>query len=160
MTETAKNTTARTPLTYTAKNRSWAEAQALMDEMREHFWAGCADDRRALEAIGKVWRSHGYLMDTHTAVAWAVMEDFKAQVDNGWVNVVLSTASPYKFSRDVLSAISDAQPDSGFGAMDLLHETTGVPVPAALAALRSKEARFTDCVEKGAMLDYVKNALG
>jgi threonine synthase len=99
-------------------------------------------------------------MDTHTAVGWAVMEEFKASEDNGWVNVVLSTASPYKFSRDVLSAISDAQPDSGFGAMDMLHEATKVPVPAALAALRDKAARFTDCVEKGDMLDYVKNALG
>ena len=134
--------------------------EKLMETMREHFSAGCADDAKALDAIGRVWREHEYLMDTHTAVGWAVMEDFKASEDNGWVNVVLSTASPYKFSRDVLSAISDAQPDSGFGAMDLLHETTSVPVPAALAALRSKEARFTDCVEKGAMLDYVKNALG
>lgn len=133
--------------------------QALMDEMREHFWAGCADDRRALEAIGKVWRSHGYLMDTHTAVAWAVMEDFKAQVDNGWVNVVLSTASPYKFSRDVLSAISDEKPDTGFGAMDRLYELTQVPVPAPLAALRDKAPRFNDCVDKADMLDYVKKAL-
>ena len=133
--------------------------ESLMEEMREHFWAGCADDRRALEAIGKVWRSHGYLMDTHTAVAWAVMEDFKAQVDNGWVNVVLSTASPYKFSRDVLSAISDEVPESGFGAMDRLHELTKVPVPAPLAELRDKAPRFTDCVNKGDMLDYVKEAL-
>ena len=133
--------------------------ESLMEEMREHFWAGCADDRRALEAIGKVWRSHGYLMDTHTAVAWAVMEDFKAQVDNGWVNVVLSTASPYKFSRDVLSAISDEVPESGFGAMDRLHEMTKVPVPAPLAELRDKAPRFTDCVDKGDMLDYVKKAL-
>ena len=132
--------------------------ESLMEEMREHFWAGCADDRRALEAIGEVWREHGYLMDTHTAVGWAVMEDFKAQEDNGWVNVVLSTASPYKFSRDVLSAISDAQPESGFGAMDMLHEITKVPVPAPLAALRDMAPRFNDCVDKDAMLDYVKDA--
>ena len=133
--------------------------QSLMDEMREHFWAGCADDARALAAIGEVWRRHGYLMDTHTAVAWAVMEDFKAQVDNGWANVVLSTASPYKFSRDVLSAISDEKPESGFGAMDLLHDITEVPVPAPLAALRDMASRFTDCVDRTDMLDYVKNAI-
>ena len=133
--------------------------EALMNTMREHFSAGCADDARALQAIGRVWDEHGYLMDTHTAVGWAVLEDFKANEDNGWVNVVLSTASPYKFSRDVLSAISDRQPESGFGAMDMLHETTGVPVPERLAELRSKEARFTDVVEKDAMLEYVKDKL-
>ena len=133
--------------------------RALMDEMREHFWAGCADDTRALAAIGEVWRRHGYLMDTHTAVAWAVMEDFKAQVDNGWANVVLSTASPYKFSRDVLRAISDEEPSSGFGAMDRLHALTKVPVPAPLAALRDKAPRFDDCVDKADMLAYVRDFL-
>ncbi len=133
--------------------------QSLMDEMREHFWAGCADDARALAAIGEVWRRHGYLMDTHTAVAWAVMDDFKAQVDNGWANVVLSTASPYKFSRDVLSAICDEKPESGFGAMDLLHQLTEVPVPAPLAALRDMTPRFTDCVDRTDMLDYVKRTI-
>ncbi|MBQ8963115.1 MAG: threonine synthase [Clostridia bacterium] len=133
--------------------------QSLMDEMREHFWAGCADDARALAAIGEVWRRHGYLMDTHTAVAWAVMEDFEAQVDNGWANVVLSTASPYKFSRDVLSAICDDKPESGFGAMDLLHQLTEVPVPAPLAALRDMAPRFNDCVDRTDMLDYVKRTI-
>ncbi|MBQ9038950.1 MAG: threonine synthase [Clostridia bacterium] len=133
--------------------------QSLMDEMREHFWAGCANDARALAAIGEVWRRHGYLMDTHTAVAWAVMEDFEAQVDNGWANVVLSTASPYKFSRDVLSAICDDKPESGFGAMDLLHQLTEVPVPAPLAALRDMAPRFNDCVDRTDMLDYVKRTI-
>ena len=132
---------------------------ALMAEMREHFWGGCAGDDRALEAIGKVWRDYGYLMDTHTAVGWAVMEEFKAKEENGWVNVLLSTASPYKFSRDVLSAISDAQPETGFGAMDMLRDITGIPVPEALAALRDREARFTDCVDKDKLLDYVKRAV-
>ena len=98
-------------------------------------------------------------MDTHTAVAWAVMEDFKAQADNGWANVVLSTASPYKFSRDVLRAISDEAPASGFGAMDRLYELTKVPVPAPLAALRDKAPRFDDCVDKADMLGYVRDFL-
>ncbi len=133
--------------------------ESLMQEMRDHFSAGCADDAAALDAIGRVWREHGYLMDTHTAVGWAVLEQFKANEDNGWVNVVLSTASPYKFSRDVLSAITDDVPESGFGAMDKLNAITGVPVPAALAALREKEPRFTDCVEKDEMLEYVKERL-
>ncbi len=132
---------------------------SLMTVMREHFSAGCADDTRALDAIGRVWNEHGYLMDTHTAVAWAVMEDFREREDNGWVNVVLSTASPYKFSRDVLSAISDVSPESGFGAMDMLCKLTGVPVPAPLAALRDMAPRFEDCVEKDAMLEYVKQAI-
>lgn len=132
---------------------------AWMQTMRAHFSAGCADDAKAFEAIGRVWRDCGYLMDTHTAVGWAVMEDFKAREDNGWVNVVLATASPYKFSRDVLGAVSDARPESGFGAMDMLHAATGVPVPPNLASLRDRQPRLNDCVDRDAMLDYVKRFL-
>ena len=130
--------------------------QPLMETMRDHFSAGCADDAAALDAIGRVWSDYGYLMDTHTAVGWAVMEQFKAMEDNGWVNVLLSTASPYKFSRDVLSAVSGAQPESGFAAMDRLSAETSVPVPEGLASLREKQPRFNDCVDQSGMLDYVK----
>ena len=133
--------------------------EALMAVMRDHFAAGCADDRQALDAIGRVWNDYGYLMDTHTAVGWAVMEAFKANEDNGYVNVVLSTASPYKFSRDVLSAISDDAPETGFAAMDKLHAITDVDVPEPLAKLRDMPVRFDDCVDRDAMLDYVKRAV-
>lgn len=131
----------------------------LMRTMRDHFSAGCADDSAALQAIGRVWKDYGYLMDTHTAVGWAVMEEFVAKEDNGYVNIVLSTASPYKFSRDVLSAISDEQPETGFAAMDRLNAVTGVDVPERLARLRDMPVRFTDCVDRNAMLDYVKDAV-
>ena len=133
--------------------------ERLLDVIREHFSAGYADDRRALEAIGRVWQNERYLMDTHTAVAWAVMEDFKAKEGNGRINIVLSTASPYKFSRDVLSAISSDQPESGFAAMDRLNAITHVPVPENLSGLRHKAVRFDDCINKDQMLKYVKEAL-
>ena len=132
---------------------------SLMGVMRDHFSAGCADDSAALRAIGQVWKDYDYLMDTHTAVGWAVMQDFKDREDNGYANIVLSTASPYKFCRDVLSAISDDVPSDGFEAMDRLNAVTGIPVPERLARLRDMPTRFTDCVDKNAMLDYVKAAV-
>ena len=133
--------------------------ESVMEEMRAHFEAGCADDAMALAAIGRVWERYDYLMDPHTAVAWAVKEQFQANADNGWPTVVLSTASPYKFSRDVLRAISDDTPETGFAAMDALNARTGVPVPENLANLRALRPRFDDCVDKDGMLDYVKEAL-
>ena len=134
--------------------------ESLMENMREVFWADSANDRRVAEVIGRVYRDAGYLMDTHTAAAWSAMERFRQAEDNGLATVVLSTASPYKFSRDVLSAISDSQPETGFAAMDQLSAVTGVPVPGNLASLREKAPRFNDCVDKDAMLDYVKGLLG
>ena len=87
------------------------------------------------------------------------LEQFRKEADNGLATVVLATASPYKFSRDVLESISGKVIENGFEAMDALNAMTGVPVPKNLAALRDQKARFTDCVEKGALLEYVQKAV-
>ena len=133
--------------------------QSLTDEMKRHFDAGWADDAKARETIGRVWRDHKYLLDPHTAVAWKVMEDVRARTGDGTKTVVLSTASPYKFSFDVLKAVSGGEAGTGFEAMDRLSGFTGVPVPGNLAKLRDLKPRFNDCVEKTRMLAYVKEAL-
>lgn len=131
----------------------------VLETMQRRFSAYCAADSEATEVIGRVWREYGYLLDTHTAVAWAAMEKFQAESDNGCRTVVLSTASPYKFSRDVLRAISDDVPEDGFEAMDRLHAVTGVPVPQNLAGLRDKTPRFDDCIDRDAMCAYVRKAV-
>ncbi len=122
------------------------------------FWAGCANDAAAFAAIKRVWEEQGYLLDTHTAVAWAVYEQFRAGADNGKKTVVLATASPYKFAASVLTALGE-NPAGGFAALDELHARTGVPVPKNLAAIRDLPVLHTDAVEKGDILAYVKEAI-
>ena len=85
--------------------------------------------------------------------------DIKAQTGDNTKTVVLSTASPYKFGFDVLDAISAQRPVTGFEAMDVLSDLTGVPIPANLAELKELQPRFTDCVNKTQMLAYVKEVL-
>jgi len=131
----------------------------LMEIMHLHFSAYCATDAQAVETIGRVWREHGYLLDTHTAVAWSAMEQFRAAEDNGCATVVLSTASPYKFSRDVLSALTDDVPADGFEAMEKLAQITGVPVPPNLASLKGRAARFEDCIDRSEMAGYVREVV-
>lgn len=133
--------------------------QSVLEAMQRRFSAYCATDAEAAETIGRVWREHGYLLDTHTAVAWTAMEKFRAECDNGCATVVLSTASPYKFSKDVLRALNGSAPEDGFEAMDQLHRLTKVPVPANLAGLRGRAARFDDCIDRDQMNHYVQKAV-
>ncbi len=133
--------------------------EMLVDAMHRRFGAYCASDAMCAQVIRRVWDEQRYLLDPHTAVAWSAMEQFRAEADNGLVTVVLATASPYKFSRDVLKSISGMEIANGFEAMDALAARTGVPVPQNLAALRDRKPRFTDCIEKDAMLSYVQKAV-
>lgn len=132
---------------------------ALLSKLQADFWAGCTDDDGTKQAIGKVWKEHHYLCDTHTAVAWAVAEDYRRQVGTDRPLVVLSTASPYKFPVAVLEAIGEAADCDGFAAMERLQAVTDIPAPKNLSGLQEKTVRHTDVIEKDQITEYVLKKL-
>ena len=75
--------------------------------------------------------------------------------------MIASTASPYKFSKAVLEALDNGElPESEFDMVEKLWRLTGAPVPAPLASLRGKTARFSDVTDKEDMQGVVLRALG
>ena len=134
---------------------SYTVPDRLKVAIGKEFWAGCCDDTRAAETIGKIWAEHHYLCDPHTACGWAVAEDYVNQMDDHRPMVVLSTASPYKFPAAVLSAIGGDESGDEFDQMERLSEITGVPIPKNLATLRGKEERHTGVIDKEEMLEFV-----
>ena len=102
-----------------------------LKKIREIFDCGYADDEQTYETINSVYKKHGYLMDTHTAVAWKVYEDWKKANDNGYKSVILSTASAYKFSSGVLHALGLECPNE-FDAIDVLAKRTGIRPPRVI----------------------------
>ena len=131
--------------------------ETLKEAISREFWAGCCDDEGAAAAIGKVWNTHRYLCDPHTACGWAVAEDYVAQTGDKRPMVVLSTASPYKFPAAVLSAIGGSDSGDEFDQMERLSALTGVPIPANLAGLKEKTERHTGVIDKDEMLEFVLN---
>ena len=130
-------------------------------KIKELFWAGCCDDASTQATIKDVFQSRNYLSDTHTAVALNVYEQYVAKTGDVTPAIIASTASPYKFSHSVLEAVapSEALPENEFDMVDMLHELTDMPVPAPLAGLKDKAARFSDVTAADEMQDYVLKAL-
>ena len=127
----------------------------LKDAIQSQFWASYCDDARASEIMGRVYKEQGYLCDPHTASGFAAAQDYVAATGDHRPMVILSTASPYKFPATVLEAIGGDTSGSEYEQMDRLHEITGIPVPPALAKLRTMPELHTDVIEKSAMLEYV-----
>ena len=123
------------------------------------FAAGCCSDDETKETIGKIFKGHGYLMDTHTGVAYNVLEKYRAKTGDETPCVVVSTASPYKFCDAVLEALGDSEKVSGVELIDRLSEVSGTKAPAPLAALKTAKPRFEGCAEKNAMLEVVREFL-
>ena len=129
--------------------------ESLKAAIDAEFWAGCCDDGGSQKTIGSVWEKYGYLCDTHTAVAWAVAEDYVNQTGDHTPMVVLSTASPYKFPAAVLSSLEKTEEQDEFKLMERLEEKTGVPIPANLQGLRERKERHTGVIPKDKMLSFV-----
>ena len=60
--------------------------------------------------------------------------------------LVVSTASPFKFAKDVTYALTGNTPPDGIEAADRLHRLTGRSIPAPLDALRNRAPRFSDVI--------------
>ena len=127
--------------------------------LKDEFYAGCCDDVQTKSCIKEIYDKYSYTCDTHTAVAVKVYEDYKAATGDETKTIIASTASPYKFSGSVLDAIGVDTNTDEFGLVDKLAETSKLPVPASLAALKDKDIRFKKIIDKTEMKDYVFESL-
>jgi threonine synthase len=117
--------------------------------------------------IRKAYEEYGRLIDTHTAVGCKVAEDMEA----AWAEagkeprptVILSTASPFKFAKDVYEAIfgplEGTASEDEFAYMEALSRRTGAMIPAPLAELKTKPVLHKDVVDADKMAAFVKDGL-
>ena len=119
---------------------------AMKNELGRVFAAGRCSEEETLKTIARVFNEHDYLIDTHTAVAFKVLDDYRKISGDDTPAVVLSTASPYKFCDSVLKAFGQEASADGVGLIAALERLTGCPVPYPLAGLGKKAPRFLDSV--------------
>ncbi|MGN0489081.1 MAG: threonine synthase [Ruminococcus sp.] len=126
------------------------------------FYGGYCNDNDTKDTISKMFKEENYLCDTHTAVAVEVYDKYVSETGDKTPTVLASTASPYKFSNAVLTAINDGKnlPDNEFDMVDMLNDITGVDVPTPLAVLKNKTSRFSDVCKSSEMPEYVLKSLG
>lgn len=129
-----------------------ADVKAKIGEL---FWAGCCSDAETKAEIKSTFENYNYLLDTHTAVAVKVYEDYKKATGDDTKTVIASTANPYKFSGAVYEAIGGTPVEDEWKNIAELEAKTGTKMPAPLAATKNKEIRFTGSVEKQEMPEVV-----
>lgn len=139
-----------------AENGEYEVSKTLIDEIQTTFDAGCCDEQSVNDTIKTNFDENGYLLDTHTAVAVKVYEDYVKQTGDDIPTVIDSTASPYKFSKSVLTAVTGREQTlDEFAMVEELNKITGADVPASLKALKDKSVRFSNVCDKENMSEMV-----
>lgn len=143
-----------------AKEGKYSVTPEVLGKIKADFYAGYCNDTETKAAIKEVFEEYSYLMDTHTAVAYKVYKDYKAETGDDTKTIVASTANPYKFGKAVYEALGqNPEGMDEFTIIDKLEAYTGTKMPAPLAATKDKKVRFSGSVEKSEMSDVVLNFL-
>lgn len=136
----------------------------ITDDMKKEladFYGNYASEEETAQTIKKVYESDGYIMDTHTAVAATVYDKYVAKTNDTHKTVIASTASPYKFTRSVMTAIDpEYDKKSDFELIDELNKLSGVKIPQAIEDIRTAPVRHNTVCDTDKMLDEVKKFLG
>ncbi|MCI8425239.1 MAG: threonine synthase [Adlercreutzia sp.] len=124
--------------------------------VRENFSADSIDNDTCLATIREVLDAYDYLIDPHTAVAFAAAQNLRG--DNPVL--IASTAHWAKFGDNVYRALHGLAPHEALPAEvaaltgcelnGLIAEETGKDqIPAGLAQLDAMEVRFTEVIDSG-----------
>ena len=132
---------------------------SIKEKLKEVFVGGRCSDEETKQEIHNVFQQHCYLMDTHTAVAYHVLETYRRNTGDNTPAVVVSTASPYKFCESVLSALGDEEKLNGLERIERLESVSGKPAPKPLVALKNKRVRFHETVDKEDLESVVRRFL-
>ena len=113
----------------------------ISEEMKaelKDFYGAYASEQETAKEIHDLYENTGYIIDTHTAVASSVYKKYKKETGDQTKTVVVSTASPYKFTRSVMTAIDEGYANmEDFALVDELEKLSGVPVPNAIQEIRT-----------------------
>ena len=133
----------------------------ILAKIQDVFAAGCCDDTDTKKTIGETFRDYDYLSDPHTGVAVNVYNEYRRTSGDTTPTVIVSTASPYKFSPAVLEGLGEsAASEDEFDMIAAVDRISGVTPPVKLTELRGASPRFTDICEKEEMQNVVFAMLG
>lgn len=163
-------------LLFEANNRDSLETKKLMEELNSKgvysisqnakeflndFYGNYANINEVYEAIKYVYDNEQYLMDTHTAVGYVVLEKYRKETSDYRQALVASTASPYKFPRSICNALGiDISGKNDFEILNILSDNTNTDIPNNLKNLDKKEILHKEICNKDKMkeslLDFLR----
>lgn len=136
----------------------------ITPKMREGlscFYGNFATEKQTSDEIYGVYAEDGYIIDPHTAVASYVYGKYTLDTnDTETKTVIASTASPYKFTRSVMRALSkDDESLTDLELTEKLHDVSKVAIPPAIEGIKSAPVLHDTVIEKDEMKDAVKKFL-
>ena len=142
------------------KTEGFYSIPEYMKEKLTLFYGGSADEEKIYTAIKKVHEQWNYVMDPHTAVAYSVYEDYVHQTKDNTKTIIVSTASPFKFTKSVCSALHmDVDDKNDFQLIGEFADKMGIPIPLPVKDIHQQENLHNTVCNKEEIQSIIENIL-
>ena len=120
------------------------------------FHAEFITEDETLDYIKRIHESFSYVLDTHTAVAMGALIKYRSKTKDYSPVLCAATASPYKFTGAVLTALGKSiEGVDDFAQLKMLYDLTNVKIPRNLATLSTAKILHEDICDKEEMAQRV-----
>lgn len=126
-------------------------------KLKNEFYGGFCDDDQTKKSIKNVLEKYEYLCDPHTAVAFNVYNEYFEKTNDKTKTIIVSTASPYKFSKTVLESVDKNmnEDEDIFNTIEKLSKVTKTKIPSPILQLKNLKIRFDKTISKSDMFEYI-----
>ncbi|MCR4650711.1 MAG: threonine synthase [Lachnospiraceae bacterium] len=134
----------------------------ITDSMKanlDSFVGGFATEDETVGEIARLYKEDGYVIDTHTAVASYVYNEYRKSTGDDKKTVIASTASPYKFINSVMKAVAPDEAGEEFALVDKLSSISGVKIPNAVEDIKNADILHNMVVDIDEMKNTVRDFL-
>ena len=137
-------------------------SKEILEKMTEVIYAGMSTEDDTKRTIAMFFDEYAYPLDPHTAVGVYVSDNYSVEENDLSPMVALSTASPYKFTESVITALGKKTSGDSFKDAKTLQKLSAEDIPEAISKLKEEDVRFKDVFEvsemRKAILNFIANA--
>ena len=132
------------------KEKGYYRIDSETKDKLKDFYGGFAPQEESRQCIKEIFEKSKYLIDPHTAVAYAVYKKYIKETGDKTRTVIVATASPFKFTKSVMESIdSRYKKFDDFELIEKMSDLTQVPIPSGIRDIEKKSIRHKMVCEKG-----------
>ena len=134
------------------RDKGFYRINSEMKKKLKDFYGGFSPQEESHRCIKEIFEESKYLIDPHTAVAYAVYKKYVKETGDKTKTVIVATASPFKFTKSVMESIdSRYKKYDDFELIEKMSDLAQVPIPSGVRDIEKMPIRHKMVCEKEEM---------
>jgi len=134
------------------KEKGYYRIDSEMKKRLKDFYGGFVPQEESRQCIKEIFEKSKYLVDPHTAVAYAVYKGYIKETGDKTKTVIMATANPFKFTKSVMESIdSRYKKFNDFKLIEKMSDLAQIPIPPGIRDIEKMPIRHKMICEKEEM---------